>query len=146
MKLFSQVSWWIATKLGMCIHPNMVLDEFEGIFDLTPFRGHFGLKTQKKLAILPLMQLFSEVSWWIATKLCICIHLNTMLDEFKGNFDLTPFWVKNLEKIGDLPLMPLFSQVSWWIATKLGMCIHPYMVLDEFKGIFDFLGILSQKL
>ena len=74
MQLFSQVSWWIATKLGMCIHPNMVLDEFKGIIDLTPFRGHFGLKTQKKLAILPLMQLFSQVSWWMATKLCICIH------------------------------------------------------------------------
>ena len=45
MQLFSLVSWWIATKLGMCIHPNMVLDEFKGIFDWAPFRGHFGLKT-----------------------------------------------------------------------------------------------------
>ena len=46
--IFSQVFQWIATKLGMCIHLSMVLDEFKGIFDLTPFRGHFGLKTQKK--------------------------------------------------------------------------------------------------
>ena len=65
----------------MCIHPNTVLDEFKGIFDLTPFRGHFGLKTfdftvdatfllaflvdryqtwyVQKLAILLLKQLFS---------------------------------------------------------------------------------------
>ena len=43
--IFSYVFWWIATKLGMCIHLSMVLDEFNGIFDLTPFRGYFGLKT-----------------------------------------------------------------------------------------------------
>ena len=43
----------MATKLGMCIHPNTVLDEFKGIIDLTPFRGHFGLKLREKLAILP---------------------------------------------------------------------------------------------
>ena len=42
----------MATKLGMCIHPNTVLDEFKGIIDLTPFRGHFGLKLREKSAIL----------------------------------------------------------------------------------------------
>ena len=55
MQLFSYVAWWIATKLGMCIHPNMVLDEFKGIIDLAPL----WVKNLEKLAILPLMQLFS---------------------------------------------------------------------------------------
>ena len=55
-----------------------------------------------------LMQLFSLVSGWIATKLCICIHSNTVLDEFEGIVDLTPFWVKNLEKIGDFTVDATF--------------------------------------
>ena len=31
-----------------------------------------------------------------------------MLDEFKGFFDLTPFWVKNLEKIIDFTVDAIF--------------------------------------
>ena len=31
-----------------------------------------------------------------------------MLDEFKGIFDLTPFWVKNLEKINDFTVDATF--------------------------------------
>ena len=39
----------------------------------------------------------------------MCVHLNTVLDEFKGNFDLTPFWVKNLEKISDFTVDATFQ-------------------------------------
>ena len=63
----------------------MVLDEFKEIIDLTPF----WVKNLEKIEILPLIQFFSEVSWWIATKLCMCIHANTVLDELKAIFD---FW------------------------------------------------------
>ena len=75
----------------MCIHLSMVLHEFKGIFDLTPFRGHFGLKTWKKLAILQLGPIFSYVFWWITTKLGMCVHLSMVLHEFKGIFDSTSF-------------------------------------------------------
>ena len=44
----------------------------------------------------------------MATKLGMCIHPNMVLDEFKGIFDLTPFWVKNLEKIGDFTVDATF--------------------------------------
>ena len=113
--IFSQVFQWIATKLGMCIHLSMVLDEFKGIFDLTPFRGHFGLKTQKKLAIYQLGPIFSQVFGWIATKLGMCIHLSMVLHEFKVIFDQTPFkgyfGLKTQKKSAILQLGPIFSQV-----------------------------------
>ena len=44
----------------------------------------------------------------MATKLYICIHPNMVLNEFKGIFDLTPFWVKNLEKISDFTVDATF--------------------------------------
>jgi len=44
----------------------------------------------------------------MATKLGMCIHPNMVLDEFKGFFDLTPFWVKNLEKISNFTVDATF--------------------------------------
>ena len=44
----------------------------------------------------------------MATKLGICIHLHTVLDEFEGIIDLTPLWVENLEKIGDITVDATF--------------------------------------
>ena len=43
-----------------------------------------------------------------------------VLDEFKGIFDLTPFWVKNLEKIGDFTVDATFS---------LGFLVESYQTL-----------------
>ena len=49
----------IPTKHGICIKLSIGLHESKGIFDRTPFRGHLGLKTKRKITVLPLMQVFS---------------------------------------------------------------------------------------
>ena len=44
----------------------------------------------------------------MAIKLGMCVHPNTVLDEFKGIIDLTPFWVENLE---NFTIMSLWTQL-----------------------------------
>ena len=62
----------------MCIHPNMVLDEFKGILDLTPF----WVKNLEKIAILSLWtQLLLEFLLDIyLPNLVICICLNSRVN------------------------------------------------------------------
>ena len=152
MQVFSQVLRPITTKPGIYIQLRIVLHECKGIFDRTPLRGHFGLKTWTKFVFFPLILVVSQVFRPIVTKLGICIQLSILIHERKGIFDRTLFrghlWLKTQRKIAILPLMQVFSQVFGPIATKLCICIQLSVVLHESKGIIDrtpFRGHLGLK-
>ena len=77
----------MATKLGICIHLNAVLDKVKGIFDLTLFlviKGAGGGSTTKKFFIL----FFGSLNQ-------TCMVLN----ELKEIFDMTSFRVKNFKRM-----------------------------------------------
>ena len=102
MQVFSQVFGPTATKFSICIQLSVVLHDSKGIIDRTPFRGHLGFNTQRKIHDFAVDSSFLlgfstdcyQIQYMHSTnKSASYLQGNFRSDSIQGSF-----WVKNFEK------------------------------------------------